>query len=120
LDGDVPAAYTSPGSSANLWDISAALRSRVGGDRGRWEEARAVLDQLQTQIDQEAAEFGAEATALKERDTADDLPRLAAPFMDHNLERFDAAVKGLGFAGPRPPFHRAHPAWSRGARVTGL
>jgi secernin len=101
LDGEPPAAL-GPGSDESLAE-SPGRRFRRSHEElriqvGQREVARDTLSRLQARFDQEAEEFAAEGATLKKRGALAELQRLAAIFMQHNLERFEEAVSGLAEA----------------------
>ncbi len=97
LDGELPEPFIAEGeqpTSGSIWWRSHRLTEQLRRDPDRTAEVSEVFDRLQTRFDQEAEEFAAEAAALRRHDPTE-LPRLAALFMQHCLERYADVLDGL-------------------------
>ncbi|HZT79297.1 MAG TPA: hypothetical protein VFA26_03695 [Gemmataceae bacterium] len=88
--GELPPALAGEGGP----DLRLA-RLSAAGDPALHGQARAALEGLQALLDAEAAEFLAEAAALRERGQADELRRQATLFMSHAWEEFAEVTDGL-------------------------
>lgn len=97
LDGDLPdgCAPTEEGTHGLLWSQVQRLFRYLGSDIEAWTIARSALARLQARFDLETEEVVSEGRALKEVGHLDELGRLTASFMQHNLERFEEVVEGL-------------------------
>jgi secernin len=95
LDGAVPDSFTcgslEPISGSFWWRIF-RLGERLRRNASDWAQAQESLGRLQARFDEEAEEFIAEGTTLKERGQRDELHRQATFFMEHNVELFEAAL----------------------------
>src|SRR5262249_6424497 len=95
LDGELPEPLTrshpQPGTE-DLWLRLSQLSEQLERDRGQRASVQEGYARLQARLDQEAAEFNAEAAALKQRGAVGDLHRQATLFMQYNLERFEAVL----------------------------
>jgi dipeptidase len=99
LDGELPPALergaAEPVADSFWWQVR-LLNEQLHRDPERWAAARAGFGRLQARFDQETDEFLTEAQALTERGAGAEVPRLAAIFMQHNLEQFEALWHDLG------------------------
>lgn len=82
-----------PGTD-HIPDSMRMLSEQCGRDRELWDAAHERFAQLQAEFDQEADEFALEGAALKLRGE-ERLAQRAVAFMEHCLERFDAALADL-------------------------
>jgi dipeptidase len=98
-DGELPAALTST-ESDGLWWKTRHLLDTLDADERRWSLVRDALGQLQARLELEAAEFLAEAPALKQQDGGAALGRQAHLLMQGHVERYEATLEAL--AAPVP------------------
>jgi dipeptidase len=94
LDGELPEAFQAEGLRGGC-KVGRWMKG-LRGPSERLTEVREQLAGLQVRFDQEARDFQAEATILKQHGDADALQRLATSFMQHNLEAFAAVCEEFG------------------------
>jgi dipeptidase len=117
IGGEVPLAWWAPGPPCGsvylpllpAGELPPALAARVArlvaaaGAQAPGGRPRPALEGLQALLDAEAAEFLAEAAALRRAGRGDDLGRQAALFMQHAWEEFVEVTDGLPRRQPEQP-----------------
>ncbi len=93
-DGPLPEGLTGP-EPESVTSRLRRLHERLRACPEEQPAAAEELARLQARFDQEAEEFAAEGAVLKARGEQADLERLAAAFMQHTVERFEAATADL-------------------------
>lgn len=105
LDGQLPAATAGAITDVHRAPLAgrvADLNESLKADPDRWAVARDHFDRLQARFDQEAEEFLGQVRALKRGGPADQLPRQATLFMQHQAEEFDRVMTELAREFPKP------------------
>jgi secernin len=101
LDGDIPEPLTrgcpEPAGASFPWRV-ARLVEQLRQDREQWALAHEACARLQVRLEQEVAEFLAEAARLNQRGDSAALQRQAGLFMQHHLERAEEVLDGIARA----------------------
>ncbi|HLJ94993.1 MAG TPA: hypothetical protein VKU02_17590 [Gemmataceae bacterium] len=95
LDGEIPEPFQHGGRLAlteSLWQRVSRLGELSERDPERGVRVRDQLARFQARLDQDAEEFNAEGSALRQRGALADLQRQATLFMQYNLERFETVL----------------------------
>jgi secernin len=97
LAGDLlaPHATRTELRGASLPEYVRGKMQRIASQRETWALARAVVADLQSQLDEETSAFSAEAARLKKRAEIEELRRQTGFFTQHTLEQFDKVMEQI-------------------------